>query len=212
MSYALLTASGYKMLADIEGEVGKKGYADIKEKEFYSEVAKHLEEYVQRYEVQNIIIGSPAFWKEELLSIIKKKYPSLTSKVTLATCNTTGKNAIEEILKRDEVKTVLKNDRTTRETKLVEEMLKAIAKNSLSAYGMKDVQQAAEAHAIKILLLSEDFLQEQRQKGNFSLLDIMMREVERSNGEVHIISTEHEAGKRLHGLGGIAAVLKYNLK
>ncbi len=212
VSYALLTGSGYKMLADIEGEVGKKGYADIQEKEFYTEVAKHLEEYVQRYEVSQIIIGSPAFWKEELLSIIKKKYPSLTSRITLATCNTTGKNAIEEILKRDEVKTVLKNDRTTQETALVEEILKAIAKNSLVTYGWKEVQQAATAHAIKILLISEDFLQEQRQEGNFALLDVMMREVERSNGEVHIISTEHEAGKRLHGLGGIAAILRYNLK
>ncbi len=212
VSYALLTASGYKMLADIEGEVGKKGYADIQDKEFYSEVAKHLEEYAQRYEVQHIIIGSPAFWKEELLSIIKKKHSSLVPKVSLATCNTTGKNAIEEILKRDEVKTVLKNDRTTRESLLVEEVLKAIAKNSLASYGMKEVQQAADAHAIKVLLLSEDFLQEQRQEGNFSVLDAMMREVERSNGEVHIISTEHEAGKRLHGLGGIAAILRYNLK
>lgn len=212
VTYALLTSSGYKILADIEGEVGKKGYADIQEKEFYSQVAKHLEEYVLRYEVEQIIIASPAFWKENLLHIIKKKHVSLVPKITLATCNTTGKNAIEEILKRDEVKTVLKNDRTAKESAFVEEVLKAIAKNTCAAYGIKEVKEAVDAHAVKMLLLSEDFLQDQRQSGNFSVLDQMMREVEKSHGEVHIISTEHEAGKRLHGLGGIAALLRYNLK
>lgn len=212
VTYARLTSSGYNILADLEGEVGKKGYADIQEKEFYSEVAKHLDAYAQRFTVEHIIIGSPAFWKEDLFQIIKKKYPSLVQKITLTTCNTTGKNAIEEILKRDEVKIVLKNDRTAQETALVEELLKGIAKNYLAAYGEKEVQEAADAHAIKILLVSDEYLQEQREKGTYIKLDTMMREVERSNGEVHIISSEHDAGKKLYGLGGLGAILRYNLK
>src|SRR3989344_2732562 len=153
VTYALLTSSGYKILADLEGEVGKKGYADIEEKDFYTEVAKHLDAYAQRYEVQNIIIGSPAFWKEELVKIIKKKYGSLGPKITLASCNTVGKNAIEEILKREEVKTVLKNDRTARETALVEELLKEIAKDASAAYGKKEVNVAVYAHAVRSLLV-----------------------------------------------------------
>ncbi|HIH15286.1 MAG: protein pelota [archaeon GW2011_AR17] len=212
VTYALLTSSGYKILADLEGEVGKKGYADIQEKEFYTEVAKHLDEYVQRYSIEHIIIASPAFWKEDLFQIIKKKYSTLTKKITLATCNTTGKNAIEEVLKRDEVKTVLKDDRTTQETALIEELLEGIAKNSLVAYGEKEVKESSEAHAIKILLISDLYIQEQREAGKYLFLDTMMREVERSNGEVHIISSEHDAGKKLYGLGGIGAILRYNLK
>ncbi len=211
-TYALLTSSGYRILADIEGEVGKKGYADIQEKEFYVEVAKHLEEYVNRFEVEHIIIGSPAFWKENLVQIIKKKIPALYSKITLATCNTIGKNAIEEILKRDEVKTVLKNDRTSKETALVEDLFKEIAKNALAAYGEKEVQAVVDAHAVKILLVSDEYLHEQKESGKYEFLDKLMHEVERSNGEVHIISVEHNAGKRLHGLGGLGAILRYSLK
>lgn len=212
VTFALLSASGYKILADLEGEVGKKGYADIQEKEFYEDVAKMVEEYAQRYEVVHIILGSPAFWKENLLTIIKKKHSALSGKISLATCNAIGKNAIDEILKRDEVKTVLKNDRTVRETTLVEELFKEIAKASLASYGFKEVKEAADAHAIKILLVSDEYLREKRDLGTYTEIDEVMKEVERSNGEVHIISSEHDAGKKLHGLGGIGAILRYALK
>ena len=102
-------------------------------------------------------------------------------------------------MKRDEVKTVLKDDRTTQETALIEELLEGIAKNSLVAYGEKEVKESSEAHAIKILLISDLYIQEQREAGKYLFLDTMMREVERSNGEVHIISSEHDAGKKLYG-------------
>jgi len=211
-TYALLTSSGYKILSEVQGEVGKKGYTDEKEKNFYVDIANHLAEYAERYKVENIIIGSPAFWKEDLLQILKKKYTQLVPKVTLATCNAVGKNAIEEIIKREEVKTVLRNDRTARETALVEELFKAIAKGALGSYGKKEVQQAAEAHAIKILLVGDIFLQEQRQNGEYEELDVIMSKVENTNGEIHIISSDHDAGKKLMGLGGIGAILRYSLK
>ncbi len=210
-TYALLTNSGYKIIAEVEGDVEKKGIENKKEKEFFSEVAKNIEEYDQRYNPTNIIIASPAFWKEDLYKTIKKKQQGIASKVTLATCNTTGVNAIEEVLKRDEVKQVLKKDRTTRETSLVEELFKEIAKNANAAYGWMEVKQVAEAHAVKILLVTDKYIKEKREKKEYKELDMIMKEVDRNQGEVHIISTEHEAGKRLHGLGGIGAILRYKL-
>ena len=210
-TYALLTNSGYKMIAEVEGDVEKKGVEDKKEKEFFYEVAKNIEEYAKRYETPNIIIASPAFWKEDLSKIIKKKYSNLASKITLATCNTTGINAIEEVLKRDEVKQVLKRDRTTREANLVEELFKEIAKNANAAYGWIEVKQVAETHAVKILLVTDEYIRDKREKKQFKELDNVMKEVDRNQGEVHIISTEHDAGKRLNGLGGIGAILRYKL-
>ena len=38
-----------------------------------------------------------------------------------------------------------------------------------------------------------------------------MRNVDKSKGDIMIISSEHEAGKKLNGLGGIAAILRYKL-
>ena len=95
--FAVLTKSGYKILAEIGGEVGKKGYAEIQEKDFYGDIAKNLEDYVERYKTEQIIIASPSFWKENILTILKKRFPATAKKVTLATCNNLGKTGIEEI-------------------------------------------------------------------------------------------------------------------
>ena len=38
-----------------------------------------------------------------------------------------------------------------------------------------------------------------------------MRIVDKSKGEIEIISSEHDAGKKLDGLGGIAAILRFKL-
>ncbi len=211
-SYALLRPSGYKMLSDFTGEVEKKGYADTEGKQFYSQVLKHIESYVERYNIENIIIASPAFWKEDLMKEVKKKASHLTSKVTLATCSSIGKTGVEEVLKRDEVKTVLKKDRTAKEEALVEELFKEISKQGKVAYGLKEVREAADAKAIATLLVTDDFIQEQREKGSYEELDDIMKSVDRMQGEVKIISTEHDAGKKLHGLGGIGAILRYQLK
>lgn len=210
-TYALLSSSGYQILSELEGEVGKKGYADTQDKEFFSDIAKNVQDYNLRYTPDNIILASPAFWKEDLFKIIQKKYPELTKKIVLATCNTTGKNAIEEILKRDEVKLVLKKDRTARESNLVEELLKEISKNANAAYGLKEVSDAAESHAIKTLLITDEYISKMREQNQYAKIDYIMKEVDHSQGEIYIVSTDHEAGKRLHGLGGIGAILRFKL-
>ena len=38
-----------------------------------------------------------------------------------------------------------------------------------------------------------------------------MKIVDKTKGEIEIISSEHEGGKKLDGLGGIAAILRFKL-
>jgi protein pelota len=38
-----------------------------------------------------------------------------------------------------------------------------------------------------------------------------MRTVESNSGKIHIISREHEGGKKLDGIGGIGAILRYKV-
>jgi protein pelota len=40
-------------------------------------------------------------------------------------------------------------------------------------------------------------------------LEKLMRQVEEKSGHITVVSTEHEAGNKLDGLGGIAALLRY---
>lgn len=211
--FAIMKRYGYEYLGEIEGRVQKKGIQDktVKEKEFYEDLINKIQEYVKRYDIEYLIIASPAFWKDELYKELKKKDIETAKKVTLATCNSFGKNAINEILKRDEVKQVLKHDRIVRETNLVEELLLEIKKGEQAVYGLKQTKEAAEAGAIKTLLITNKLLQQMRLEEKYKDLEYVMKLVEKSKGTIIIISDEHEGGKKLQGITGIGAILRYKL-
>ena len=39
-----------------------------------------------------------------------------------------------------------------------------------------------------------------------------MKAVENAKGIVHIINSDHEGGKKLDGLGGVAGILRYRME
>lgn len=83
-------------------------------------------------------------------------------------------------------------------------------------YGPKEVELAAEKGALGkgggVLLISDALFRSQdigvRRRWVF-LVD-RVRDVE--GGEVRVLSSEHESGRRLEGLGGIAAILTFPLE
>jgi len=206
--FALIKGYGYDYLSEIQGKVQKKSSPEKVKSKFYNEVIKQLEEYDKRLKIDNIILASPAFWKDDLMKLITSK---IKEKITLATCNSFGKTGINEVLKRDEIKKVLKKDRIIKETSLVEELLLEISKDNLAVYGLKETRKAVEANAVSKLLITDELLHKLRQENKYKELETLMKTVETSKGEVYIISKEHEAGKKLKGLGNIGAILRYKI-
>ncbi len=208
-NFALLKKYGYDILSSIKGKVRKKAVEEKLEGKFYSGVIAKIEEYVKRYAIVKVILASPAFWKEELMKELSND--DLKRKIILATCNSTGKNGIDEVLKRPEVKAALHEDRIANELSLVEELFTEISKNNLAVYGLKDTENAVNAGAVKALLITDFLIQKTREKGDYGKIDNMMKLVDSMKGSVNIISSEHEGGKRLNGLGGLGAILRYKL-
>lgn len=206
---ALTRRSGFEVLTKLKGEVQKKEAQASHKEGFYNEIIKKLQDYIERYKINNIIIASPAFFKEDLLKQVKDD--SLKKKIVLATCSSVSQNAINEVLKRPEVKQVLSQQRESKELKLIEQLLEEISRQEKAAYGFKETRQAAEAGAIQTLLVTDNLILKMREQGNFEALDSMMKLVDSTKGEIHIINSKNEAGKRLEGLGGIAAILRYKL-
>lgn len=206
--FALMKRYGYDLLSSFRGDVQKKGVEE-KESSFYKDIIKKIEDYVERYEIVKIVIASPAFWKEELMKNLKDD--ELKQKITLATCSSADESSINEVLKRPELQQVLKEERVAKEQNLVEELLQEISKNGLAAYGLNETENAANASAVKILLITDDFIQKTREEGNYQKVDSVMRIVEKTRGDVVIISSEHDGGKKLNGLGGIAGLLRFKL-
>ncbi len=207
--FGLLKKQGFSLLSEIKGDVEKK--ADVKTRigNFYNEVINKLCDYVKRYKIENIILASPAFWKEDLMKNIKDG--EIKKKITLATCSCSGKEAINEVLKRPEVKNVLSQQRVAKELKLVESLLEEISKNNLAVYGLKETEKAVTAGAVEKLLITDKLIQKTRAEKKFEKIDQMMKNTESMKGSVNIIGSDHDGGKKLDGLGGIAAILRYKL-
>jgi len=207
--FALMKKYGYELLSHMKGKVQKKAVEEKIKASFYSDVIRQIEEYDQRYKSERIILASPAFWKEELMKDLRNE--ELKKKILLATCSSVGKNGIDEVIKRPETAEALKEERAANEINLVEKVLAEISKQGLAAYGMNETEQAAIAGAVETLLVTDRLIQEMREQGRYEKLDAVMRAVDSAKGSITIISSEHEGGKKLDGLGGIAAILRYRI-
>ncbi len=203
--FALSKTSGYEILTRLHGQVEKKALKTVIKGSFYEEIIKLLEEHVLRENLQNIIIASPAFWKEELMKHVKDE--SLRKRIALATCSSVSENAISEVLKRPEIKEVLKQDRTSKELQLVEQLYAEISKDGSVSYGSKEVKQAVDSGAAEVLAISDNFAHKNRSDKDFIS---MLVSAEETKARIFFLRSE-EAVKKLDSLGGVAAILRYKM-
>ena len=136
----------------------------------------------------------------------------IKQKIVLATCSSVTKNGIEEVIKRPEVREALNQERIAKEINKIEELLVEIAKNNLAVYGLKETENASLMGAIKELLITDSLIQKSRSENFYNIVENIMKTVDKTKSEINIISSEHEGGKRLDGLGGIAAILRFKIK
>jgi protein pelota len=207
--FALLKKYGYEVLTEIKGDSERKVEGVQTTGNFYKDIVKLLTEYKQRYEINQIILGSPGFFKEDLMKQIIDA--DLKKSIILATCNNTGKSGMNEVLKRPEVREALKKDRMSQEMKIVEQLLEEISKDGQAAYGEKQVKDAANAGAIKTLIITDNFIRDRREEERSKDIEKLMKLTEKTNGDVKIITSTHDGGQKVDGLGGIAAILRYKL-
>ncbi|KAL4906601.1 hypothetical protein BDW74DRAFT_190162 [Aspergillus multicolor] len=123
-------------------------------------------------------------------------------------------HSLTEVLQSPTVKALLSDTKHARETKLMDEFHDQLRKETNKAtYGPREVEHAVDQGAVGrgggILIISNRLFRSQdvaERKRWVSLVD-RVRDVE--GGEVRVLSSEHESGKRLDGLGGIAAILTF---
>lgn len=207
--FALTKKKGFKILVHLYGEAAKKrNIVEIK-KDFYEEIIKVLETYDARYAPEAIILSSPAFYKEDLLKKITA--PELKKKIALVTCSDISERSLDEVIKSPELEKTLQTSRARQEHLLVEELLQEISKNNLAVYGWKETKVASEAGAVRILIVTDAFIHKKKLAGEYQELDSILKYIDTLQGEVHILSSEQEAGRRVDGLGGMAALLRYKM-
>ncbi|MFW6220279.1 MAG: mRNA surveillance protein pelota [Nanoarchaeota archaeon] len=208
--FALMKNYGFEILTEFKGEMQKK-YVDekIDNKKYYKNIIEVLKDYSTKYNINKIVVASPSFFKDYLLNEIKDDY--LKKKIISANCNNTGIQGINEVLRRPEIITALSEDRIVNETKAVEELLTEIKKEKNYVYGFNETKKAVDLGAVKELLVTDNLIKKTREDNTFSKLDNILKTTESINAKIRIISSDHEAGKKLEGLGGIGAILRYKV-
>ncbi len=205
--FALTKRQGYEVLIKLQGDVPKKTRTVEVKKDFQEEIIKALGDYDSRYQPESIILASPAFYKEDLFKKIKS--PELKKKIFLATASDVSERSLDEVLRRPELGELLKNSKAREEQLLIEELLCEINKNEKAVYGWKPVMEAIDSGAVQKLLLTDEFVRKKRVTEKFQEIDAGMKQVDALKGEIHIISSKNDSGKKLDGLGGVAAILRY---
>ena len=87
----------------------------------------------------------------------------------------------------------------------VNDLLSEIAKNSSKVvYGTRQTTEAINLGAVSQLLILDVNVAEDN-------MGDLMDMTENMKGEVMVISSEHDGGKQLESLGGMAAILRYEI-
>ncbi|MDY6776767.1 MAG: mRNA surveillance protein pelota [Candidatus Nanohaloarchaea archaeon] len=198
-NFSLVTETGIKDLSEVESGISGKMYPeDRSEEEFYGDVISVLKEY---RDADRIIVAGPGFEKENLVDRIEED--ELKDNVVTEDASTTGRAGVQEVLKRGAVKRVLEESRVSEEVEAVEDFLEVLnTEDEKAVYGLERVREAADVGAVARLLVTDPMLRDNED---------LVEEVERKNGEVQIVHTDHDAGKKLDSLGGVAAVLRYEI-
>jgi protein pelota len=157
-----------------------------------------------------IAIVGPGFLKEAFLKYLREKSPDITRYIeVVGTASNGGISGIKEALRSGILEKVAKKIRMMEETKAVEKVLYRLGSPRRDvAYGCDEVEKTVNYGAVEMLLISDELFREIETGGRVRLED-MIRKAEKTRSKIMFIEGSHEAGKKLMGLGGVAALLRY---
>ncbi|MGD0978622.1 MAG: mRNA surveillance protein pelota [Candidatus Bathyarchaeia archaeon] len=159
-----------------------------------------------------IAIIGVGFVKNDFARFVETEAPDVAASVAdVKSVNNGGMAGIHEALRSGVLLKTVRKLRIAEETELVEEILKRLGKDEATvAYGFEEVKRAAGLGAVEKVVLTDKMLRESDDEKRL-LIEEVMETAEQKGGTITVVSTEHEAGTQLSGLGGIAALLRFPL-
>ncbi len=204
--YSLVSQQGIRHLGSSKAEVQNKQYATSASDSIVDELIASVQNLLQTNDISSLVFASPAFWHSSL----QKKLPAdLKKKSVMVTTHAVHKGAVVKLLARQELKSLLKDQRLSHEQEQVDAAIHALAKEQL-AYGLADVSKAAEIGAVASILVSDSFMQKQKEEGLFATLDELLQSVDAAKGDVHIIFSP-DLVQTIDGLGGVVGILRWKI-
>lgn len=203
---------------------GRAGDHDKGLSRFFQTTLDTLLRHVDITEPRPLLIASPGFTAAGFQKFIIDEATRTGNKAVLANkgnfvvvhSSSGHLHSLNEVLTSSEVLAKLKNTKYAKETRYMDEFMTMLRKDDGRAwYGPREVEKAVEKGAVGrgggVLLINNSLFRSQdiqTRKRWVTLVD----KVKEEGGEARILSSDHESGTRLDGLGGIAAILTYPLE
>ena len=150
-----------------------------------------------------VVIAGPGFLKEELARRLAEDAPEVAKKMRVFPTSEAGRAGVDELLRSGKASEALRGSVAAEEAEVVERLLRSLAGGVRAAVGPAEVAEAVSAGAVETLLLADTLLVDPQ-------LAPVLDRARSSRVRVFVVRDEGEAGKRLAGLGRVAAILRYD--
>lgn len=177
---------------------------ELAAKEFYRRIAEHMKEklFSMGKELKGIIIGGPGPTKYEFIETAQLVTELKEKIIAVKDLSYTGEFGLQELVEKSQ--DVLASEAIAEEKRIVQKFLELLAsKPAMVAYGRIEIEKVLEMGAVETLLISESLSDE--------VIDRLSEIAETKGADARIISEETREGVQLRDMGGIAAILRYEV-
>ena len=214
--YAIATTAQYGVEEKIEERVKLPGKHEAEKRsaalnEYFRKVVNSLRQVWASARSPIAVIGV-GYVKNGFAKFLESEAGDMAkSVVDVKGVNNGGVAGIYEAFRSGVLLKTMSQMRMVEEAEVVEEFLRRLGKGEANvAYGFDEVKKAAGMGAVEKLVLADSALRDSSDEQRLRLEELM-KEVEDKKGTVMVVSTEHEAGKKLTGLNGLVALLRFAL-
>jgi protein pelota len=172
-----------------------------------------------------LLLASPGFVASAFLAYIKAEATRTNNKpllaiiptIIIAHSSSAHVHSLNEILSSPAITTKLSDTKFARETALMDKFNTLMRMDDGRAwYGPREVERAVDKGAVGrgggVLMINNALFRAQNVQERRRWVKLVDRVREVEGGEVRVLSSLHESGKRLEGLGNVAAILTYPLE
>lgn len=199
-----------RLTSGVPGKTEKGGqsaarFSRIREgmaKEFYRRIADVMKElYFDMPKLKGIIIGGPVPTKEDFVKqgeLVTKLKDMILGLKDIGQTDESGLNDLVEVSKD-----LLEKQEIIYEKKLLEGFLEKLGKGEGAVYKKNDIEKALKYGAVEVLILS-------RKLGRKEIRDLS-KKAEDISAKVEIVSDETEEGEQFFNMGGMGAILRFEI-
>lgn len=206
----LLVGSHLTIVSTVESGASGKGPTGSKEVDFQPYFRKVLELLKATWrEGDVIVVGGPGNTKFTLENLVKKDPDLRKNEVLIEGFDLSGADGVRAMVKSEGFRKVASDSVLVEVQGIVEEAIRRMSRGERRiAYTLPRVSEAARAGAVETCVVSDDVFTNNVDE---NMLVATLNTIEEKGGKVFLCDSSLETGKQVSALGGIVALLRYDL-